>query len=83
MNVIGKPDVYQKPLQQWFNENLVPIIQTPELGELDIKWHTAECQAEGGGEMIVIWRWNGEYWQSHSLDAHHTVGDLQDLEYEL
>lgn len=83
MNVIGKPDVYAKPLQQWFNENLVPLVHTPELGELRIKWYTNQAQAEQDGEMVTIEKWDGYGWNQYGLDANMTVQDLLDLEWKM
>ena len=83
MNVIGKPDVYELPLTEWFNKNLVPLIGTPELNELRIKWYTAEAHAEQSGEIVTVERWEGDGWYQYGLDSHSTVQDLLELNYEL
>jgi len=83
MNVIGKPDVWGMPLQDWFNNNLVPLVGTPELGELRVKWYTIQAHAEQDGELVTVERWNGIEWEQHGLDAHMTVEDLDNLNQEL
>jgi hypothetical protein len=84
MNVLGKPDVYEAPLKDWWTKNLQPLIDgTPEVGELKIKWYTAEAQAEQNGEIVTIEKWDGYGWRQYGLDAWHTVQDLLDLSWKL
>lgn len=84
MNIIGKPDVWSNPLQNWFDKNLAEFIdQKPEIGDLRIEWFVSEAMAEEDGEIVTVERWNGEGWEQFGLDAHDTVQDLFDLEWKL
>ena len=84
MNIIGQPDVYEKPMSSWFDENLAKFTgNQPSVGELKIEWYTTEAAAEGCGEIVTIERWNGYVWEQHGLDAHMTLQDLFDLERTL
>lgn len=84
MNIIGQPDVYGKPLQKWYDKNIKSLIDgTPSVGELRIKWYSAQVQADGSGELVTIEKWDGQYWQQYGLDAHSTVQDLLDLDWKL
>ena len=84
MNIIGQPDVWQTPLQDWYKKNIQPLIDSEhEDGELRIKWYTSQAQAEEDGEIVTVERWNGEGWEQFGLDAHDTVQDLFDLEWKL
>lgn len=84
MNIIGKPDVWEMPIQDWWNKNLQPLIDgTPPVGELRIKWYTNEAHAEQCGEIVTIERWNGYGWRQFGLDAHDTVQDLLDLSWKM
>lgn len=84
MNIIGKPDVWSNPLQNWFDKNLAEFIdKKPEIGELRIHWFVTEATAEENGEIVTVERWNGEGWEQFNLDAHDTVQDLFNLEWKL
>ena len=64
MNIIGKPDVWSNPLQNWFDKNLAEFIdQKPEIGDLRIEWFVSEAMAEEDGEIVTVERWNGEGWE--------------------
>lgn len=84
MNIIGQPDVYENPFQNWFDKNITALLdRTPETGELRIKWFTVEAAAEQDGEIVTVEKWNGYEWEQFGLDAHNTVQDLFDLEWKL
>ena len=84
MNIIGQPDVYEKPISSWFDRNISPLLKNqPKIGELRIKWYTVECQAEGMGEIVEIEQWDGDYWIQYGLDSHDTIQDLLDLSWKI
>ena len=89
MNIIGQPDVYEKPFQKWFDNNITAILDKPyakkdrEIGEVRIKWYTVEAEAEQDGEIVTVEKWNGLFWEQFNLDAHDTVQDLFDLEWKM
>lgn len=81
VNVIQQPDIYTKPLQNWYDKAIAPLLGTqPQIGELRIKWYTTVAHAEQSGEIVTVERWNGDGWEQYGLDAHSTVEELLTLE---
>ena len=89
MNIIGQPDVYEKPFQKWFDNNITALLDRSfvapkhEIGDLRINWYTVEAEFDQDGEIVTVERWNGSNWEQFGLDAHDTVQDLFDLEWKL